>query len=205
MGWAHEGAAPSGVSSFAPPGRPPPALAGRELARAGDDDDSAGACADVPLPDSPEWAPLGGSLAFTGQGGGPEGPGEARVWFVPNDVTAADLFAEFGPVTDGSGGGILDVDDLTALFDETDQDLFVVSYVVEAAGECVVSGDVYTNTIIDAVVYGIHVHRDTFGPSVLPAFSVTTDVIVVTDIGYDGAPGFPIVQPLWTERDLTAR
>ena len=165
----------------------------------GDDDDSSAPlpCEDVPTPDSGEWGLLSDTLAHEGNGG-LTGTEAAQAWFVPTDSVVDAVFSDFGPIS----GGIDDAEDLKALFDADTQDLFVVSWIQEAAGECLTSTGVYINLIADCLCIEAHVHRDDWGPSNLPAFQVITRVYVLDDQGQDSFPESVNAGVVWTQRQV---
>ena len=173
-------------------------VVGDDDSSVGDDDDSAGPepGQDIP-PLSEEWAEVPSTIVWEGQGSWPSDGARAWAWHLPTNAAAADLWNDYGPM---SG---LTLADLQALFDESTQDLVVVTWWQDAAGELVDAQGVWVNTWVDCLCYGAWVHRDFGWLGMLPAMQHTTRVYAVNDLGVDSVPEFLQMDVLITERDLS--
>ena len=165
----------------------------------GDDDDSSPSgqpCRDVPLLDDVEWTQVTDQLLIEGSGRLDDLTESSAAWFVPTADALAAQLDQFGPITTDDGELFDEPEDFRLLWEPEKSDLFVISAVVQASGECATSTGVYINNLVDCICFGAHVHWDQWGDSPLPAKSIRTWVFVARDQGWDEAPDAVSV---WTE------
>ena len=123
-----------------------------------------------------------------GQGSWPAGGARSWAWYLPTDSRVDELISELGPIT-GTDSGSLDAEGLKALFDETTEDLWVVSWWQNASGECAEAHGLWLNTVVDCVCVSASLLRQSWDEEMsLPAKFITTVVYKTADQGMDASP-----------------